>query len=323
MKPLRDYFNGCCLGVGLAVCCGMATSVSADCGSIPFSAPLSAPGTIVLDLLDSKDYDVKVNPLNVVVYEPGQRAIVLWNGVEEILLLSTEIRTSKPTSILEVIPMPAEPEVKLGNFESFEKMQKLLVEKTMWKVASGGGIPGIKAPENAGKITFHERMGAHDLAVVEVLDSAYFSEWVLEFLAKKGATQADMPDEFLTIIDNYLDRGFKWFVFDVIETSDKVQSRQPVQYRFKTDSLFYPLEISTLEKGKTSIDLLLVTQTELSDYPVVKASMRRDDAFTASLTDIQDVSPEWAQLMASPSVTIQRVGIKGKLGKMKTDFVAR
>lgn len=323
MRPLVKILNAKCFMTGLVISCGLTASVYADCGSIPFSAPLRAPGTIILDAIDPKNIDVKVNPLNVVVYEPGQRAIVLWNGVEEILLLSTEIRTSKPTSILEVIPMPSEPEVKLGDFEMFEKMQKLLVEKTMWKVASGGGVQGVEVPKDAGKITFHKRMGAHNLAVAEVLDKDYFSQWVVEYLGKRGATQADIPDEFLTIVDNYLDRGFKWFVFDVIQTTDKVQSRQPVQYRFKTDSLFYPLEISTLEEGTTSIDLLLVTQKELTDFPVINASMRQDKPFSASRADIKNVSAEWAQMMDSSTVDIQRVHIKGKLGKMKNDFIAR
>jgi len=216
---------------GVALCATAALPTAADCGSIPFTAPLQASQVITLQtdnsifmkVLDPKTPDVKVDPLNVVVYEPGQRAIVLWNGEEEILLLSTEIRTSRPVSILEVIPLPAEPTVQLGDFEMFEKMQRLLVDKTMWRVASGRGIPGMQAPRDAARITFHRQMGAHDLSVIQALDDEAFVAWVMQFLMTKGATEADFSAEFVRIIDNYLARNIHWFVFDVIQTGDEVQ----------------------------------------------------------------------------------------------------
>ncbi len=311
------------LVAGIAVWAALTGAAMADCGSIPFTAVLDARNTVILDLLDPDMPDVKVDPLNVVVYEPGQRAIVLWNGEEEILLLSTEIRTSQPVSILEVIPLPAEPTVELGDFESFQKMQQLVVDKTMWKVASGGGVPGQRAPADAARITFHERMGAHDLSVVQVLDRDHFVDWVKAFLAKRGANQADVRPEFVEVIDNYLTRNFDWFVFDVIETGDTLRTRQPVQYRFRTDSLYYPLEISSLETGKTSIDLLLVTGNKLESYGVVQASVKRYPHFTATLDEIHEVSPQWAKMMDVPVLTLQQVRIRGKLGKMKSDFLAR
>jgi len=67
----------------------------ADCGSIPYQSPFELFGDISLEGLGA-DKDVRFDPMDVVVFEPGQRAIVLWNGVEEILFLSTEIKTSEP-----------------------------------------------------------------------------------------------------------------------------------------------------------------------------------------------------------------------------------
>ena len=77
--------------LALAACC-----VHADRGSIPFD-----PG--------------------VRIFEPNQRAMIAWNGQEEILLLSTDLRASQPTKVLEVIPLPAEPEVKKGDRVLFSK----------------------------------------------------------------------------------------------------------------------------------------------------------------------------------------------------------
>lgn len=43
------------------------------------------------------------------IFEPNQRAMIAWNGSEEILLLSTDLRASQATQVLEVLPLPSEP----------------------------------------------------------------------------------------------------------------------------------------------------------------------------------------------------------------------
>jgi hypothetical protein len=43
--------------------------------------------------------------------EPNQRGLIAFNGQEEILVLSTDLKASKPTKVLEVIPLPSEPKV--------------------------------------------------------------------------------------------------------------------------------------------------------------------------------------------------------------------
>lgn len=313
----------------LVLLVGVAPVVaSADCGSIPFTVPFSSRSTISIIAGDGASGviskpEVRLDPLEVVVYEPGQRAIILWNGREEILLLSTEIQTSQEVSILEVIPLPAEPKVTLGEFETFEMMQELVVRKTLWSVASGGGVD-VKVPKDAARITFHEKMGAHDVAVVQVLDKSHFVEWVKAYLVDLGAENPQVRPDFAQIIQNYVDRDFEWFAFDVIEAGDKVKSRQPIQYRFDSPALYYPLEISSLETGKTSINLLLVSPRPLEAFPEIRrASMKRQERFTASPDDIRPVSEEWADFMGGATFTLQQVRISGKLERLTTDFLAR
>lgn len=306
-----------------AMAMAASPTAGADCGSIPYFSPFEGFGNIFLRDLPDGSTDVEFDPLKVVVYEPGQRAIILWNGLEEILLLSTEIRTSRPVSILEVIPMPAEPSVRLGDFETFEKMQALLIDKQMWTVASGGGVADAQLPEGVAEITFHEQMGAHEIAVVQVHDRTQFVAWVRAFLRQKAAVNPKISPEFVEVVQRYLNRGFRWFVFDSINTTDRLQSRQPIEYRFESDSVYYPLEISTLESGKTKVDLLLVTGQELTQFPQVRFAMRRDDSVSITRAELAAVSEEWANFMALPEFSMQHVRIKGKLKKMKADFIAR
>jgi len=55
------------------------------------------------------------------VFEPVQRAMIAWNGEEEILLLSTDLRVSERTKVLEVLPLPGKPEVSEGDVKVFRR----------------------------------------------------------------------------------------------------------------------------------------------------------------------------------------------------------
>lgn len=297
--------------------------VWADCGSVPYRSPLSLERLFQLELLPSGEKNVKFDPLDVVVYEPGQRGIILWNGEEQILLLSTEIRTNIPTSILEVIPFPAEPSVKLGDFSTFEKMQRLVMDKAMWQVASGGGVPDTGAVEKAARITFYEKMGAHDLAVVQVENAEYFTAWVAAFMHDQGAEPGQIDPEFIKIIGNYVARGYRWFVFDTIDVGGDLRSHEPVEFRFKTDHVYYPLEISTREHGKTQVDLLLVTRAPMKGFKDLDLAVRKEDPLAFTANELQGVSEEWAAFMQAPELTMQRVKMKGNIAKMKSDFILR
>ncbi len=295
----------------------------ADCGSIPFRSPFELMGDFALQMGTEGGKDVQFDPMDVVVFEPGQRAIILWNGEEEILFLSTDIKVSTPVSILEVIPFPAEPKVSLGSFDTFEKMQRLLIEKAMWRVAAGGGVANATGSVSAAEITFHQKMGAHDVAVVHVLDEAGFLEWVNAYLHSKEAINAKVDPEFSNIVQNYLSRGYTWFVFDAIQAADRLQSRQPIEYRFKSNSVYYPLEISSRETGKTNIDLLLLTANKLTQYPKVRFAVNREDHVALTSNELLPIREDWAAFMGRESFTMQRVRIKGDIRKMTTDFIAR
>ena len=73
------------LGVALSLLITGAQPGFADRGSIPWG-----------------DWDLQNLPE---IYEPAQNAIIAWNGKEEILVLTTDLRSSKPTKVLEVLPL--------------------------------------------------------------------------------------------------------------------------------------------------------------------------------------------------------------------------
>lgn len=55
----------------------------------------------------------------VVLSEPGQKAFLAFNGKEELLVLATDVQAGQDTTVLEFMPFPAEPVVKLAPDRTF------------------------------------------------------------------------------------------------------------------------------------------------------------------------------------------------------------
>ena len=182
------------LGAVIAAAFFCAGVAHADRGSIPF-----VPG--------------------VEIFEPVQRAMIAWNGEEEILLLSTDLRASAPTKVLEVLPLPSEPEVKKGDIEVFKRAVNLINSRIRRghgaALGKSRGRPEAYRPP-AGEVTFHKRIGAHDVSVAHVLDRRGFIEWVEDYLRSKGVENPKIPEGMKTVVGEYLADGFTWFVFDVV-----------------------------------------------------------------------------------------------------------
>lgn len=312
--------------VVLAAAWGLAPRrATADCGSVPFYAPLVSGVEVVT--ADHQPDELKFDPLKVSVFEPRQRAIILWNGEEETLLLSTDQRASRRSAVLEVIPMPAQPEVSLGQFKTFEVAQSLLIEKSMWATAHPGvSAELVKAPAQSARITFQNRLGAHDLTVAEVLDTARFTQFVQAYLAERYKTsEAPIRPEFIKIIQSYLDAGFRWFAFDVITLDTSNASRQPIQYRFKSDKVFYPLRISSLEVGKTEADLLIFTAGEPTRFTGIdKSRIDRTEPVSLTQQEFATMEKTWAGFfIKSPAIRMSHWTIKGRSAELLKDVQAQ
>ncbi|MDH5468364.1 MAG: DUF2330 domain-containing protein, partial [Candidatus Aminicenantes bacterium] len=211
-------------------------SLKADRGSIPFKP-------------------------HVKVFEPNQRAMIAWNGLEEILLLTTDLKASEPTKVLEVIPLPSEPVVKKGDIEVFQKATALINSKIKQRFAGAKlrGVRGAAERPPAGEVTFYERIGAHDISVTHVLRGDGFIEWVEKYLKADGIANPVIPDALKKVVEEYIEEGFVWFVFDVVSLDEELKTNEAIQYRFRTDFLFYPLKITRTEEGFTLISLLILT----------------------------------------------------------------
>ncbi len=264
------------------------------------------------------------------IFEPKQRALIAWNGKEEILLLSTDLRASAPTKVLEVIPLPSEPEVKEGDTEALARAVAFI--NTRFQAArpkagfgdeAGGSQQAPRLP--AGEVTFHEKIGAHDVSVTHVKNSDGFIEWVEDYLKKHGVENPTIPARMKAVVKEYLKDGFTWFVFDVVELGQKLKTKDALQFRFKTESLYYPLRITRTESGKTAVELLIITPTLLSKFPGFPKTRITLPHTPVRLTrrELWAISKDMYELLGRRQGMLLRIWkISGTLSEFKKDLIA-
>jgi hypothetical protein len=185
--------------------------------------------------------------------ESAQNAIVAWNGTDEVLMLSTDLRSGTPGRLLEMLPLPSSPyDIKQGNISSFKKMIGLFNEKSERLQASNSesndratGLGGMEAAQYSGiSVTFSASIGAHDLTVVHVENQTHFSDWVRDFAAGMGVSNFTTAQELNGSVGSHLERGISYFVFDAVDLAGDLKTLDPMVYKFRTDFLYYPLDIT-------------------------------------------------------------------------------
>ncbi|UCH88006.1 MAG: DUF2330 domain-containing protein [Thermoplasmata archaeon] len=221
-------------------------------------------GSVVID-----DDDINI-------YEPGQKAIICWDGTNELLILSTDIRAEEPTKALEIMPLPSEPEISTCDVGVFEKL-KDLVELNGQSDEKGEG--SYDRGDNLGpsqdvEIIFHEQLGFHDITVIKAHTTEGFAQYVSDFMVELGLEPMSFP-EAEDIAESYMSRGYNYFVLDVIELSYELRSPEPLMYKFESDSLYYPMEITSLTGGESHILLF----TLIPSVPAGETYEEKDGSF--------------------------------------------
>ena len=148
----------------------------------------------------------------------------------------------------------------------------------------GRGGFGPAGPPPAGIVTFQEKIGAHDIAVTRVVDKKGFVEWVEQRLRKGGVDNPTIPEPMKEVVGEYLKNRYRWFVFDVVELGDQLKTKDAIEYRFRSKSLYYPMRITRTGTGDTFVQLLILSHKlhhlqsgggmRQSNWPTIPSSSR-------------------------------------------------
>lgn len=293
----------------------------------------SVPLLLVLLVLSTSAYgDMGAIPLipNVQVFEPNQRALIAWDGEEEILLLSTDLSASKPTKILEILPVPNEPTVKKGDLKAFQTAVQIINEhlarKAIGSIVGKGpemlSLVAAESPKPAGEVTFHDRIGAHEVSVTHVLDATGFMDWAKDYLKRSGAKNPTIPPIIEESVRQYLKEGYKWFIYDVVDIGPTVTTKDALQFRFKTKRFYYPLRISRAATGTTKIELTVLSRHLFSNsYGLPRKHIQlMHDPIELNKEETTRISKEMFELL--PGYPMLRIwSIEGDLKDFDADLL--
>ena len=204
--------------------------------------------------------------------EPNQLAMVAWNNGKEVLTLSTQLyspelslKSPLKVKILEIIPLPSKAEVEAGSISMFYKLFSLLKQGlTLYK-------PGMKGLTEV-EVIFKKMIGPHKIALIKAESASDVVEWVLEYAKSLEVPLNFNLKELEQVLSDYIERGFRYFVVDIIDLKQYVIEPQlghfinvlPLVYEFNSPRLYYPLKITQAGvKGWTNVKLFLITSTPL------------------------------------------------------------
>jgi len=191
--------------------------------------------------------------------EDAQKGIILSNGEEQVLILSTVLQAEISSPVLEFIPFPSEPAVFPVKGDPFGAVEKLLAEKKIGmriygKGRNGGETTSVPPVE----VTWEGKIGPHEITVIRIDDAAGFSDWVTAFFSRKNIpVEADLSG-IVKIAGDYTERGYRYFVFHLVHAGPDAALVDPLAYRFASGSLYYPLKTSNIVGGNGVIDLVLL-----------------------------------------------------------------
>ncbi len=129
-----------------------------------------------------------------------------------------------------------------------------------------------------------------------------------------------------SLIEEYIDDDYAWFVFDVIEIGEQTITNEAIQYRFKTKYLYYPMKITKTVTGNTVIDLLILTPKLLSKFPglSIKNVKLQHDPITVNDYELKDISEDMYQLLSSWTSYKMRIWrIEGDPKTFNKDLLAK
>lgn len=261
----------------------------------------------------------------VTLTESGQRAIIGWDGQTQVLCLATDVSSSKKTTVVEFLPLPSEPNVTLGKRESFEAVEKVLKRRDVSFFKEGKGFGkgdrGLLEGAEPFQITFHQRLGAHDITVVKVNRPDEFADWVQAKAKALTGGQVSLPDSIRELIAKYLNEyNCPYFVFDVIEVGPEPQSVEPIIYEFKSPVMFYPLEISSTFHGQTSIDLIVFAEGLINQDPFWALDFQLSNPAWVDANDMQEVLPRLKELLGE-TAWVQAYRYTGDIGGLKGNII--
>lgn len=263
-----------------------------------------------------------ISPPGFHIDEPGQQAVIAWNGTSEKLILSTDFRTyDQVDKFIRVTPFPSLPEVRESSNEVFKKVDKKIEEltydthSTMFFTTSMGA-----GSSNGVQIEWQKEIGAHNLTAYHVDEASQFAALVENKFQAEGIDGWEMTDNITGIIERYLQNDIPYFVMDVVDLEGREGSTEPLLYEFKTEELFYPLVISELAHEVESCRLAVFTPEMIDEKAFSDARLKLYAYDHMGKGECKEISPEISSMFQEDEIAFSYFSTSWKEVNLESDI---
>lgn len=224
------------------------------------------------------------------LHEPFQKAVIYWNGLVEIMYLSSAVRVENLTNIAWVVPIisTCTPNVTAGNMSIFEELVEFFGPSYWWEYYRGkNDIDHIMGDDNVTVIEVKE-VDIYDVIIVKATNASDLLDWLV-------ANNLKVPENAFEIIDNYVQKDNCYFVINKLDLKNRFsdvleqiengtitnESRfneyqkviddlskgmaTPLKFEFMPPNPYYPLSISSLNKGDGKIEVYVIAEKPVID----------------------------------------------------------
>jgi len=246
---------------------------------------------------------------------------VAWNGTEEILWISTKQKSLVPGegAALSIMPMPGKPiSVTRGDDKLYEKSYEAVEQK----LAVNGGVAS-RAP------LLEVQIGAHNIFVLEGQTVENLEAQIQDFISKRfgGEAEGMIGDNTREVLADYIERDFKYFAFDLIDSTEEEEIKVPIQYRFESEYCYYPMVVSKIGgTGETEVEIVAFTKGALNQHaatalPFEEVTAEPSVDFTSA--ELNAISPDIDALFGGEGAVAREWYIKGDMKSFKGDIAWR
>ena len=266
---------------------------------------------------------------NVVVAEVDQRALIAFDGREELLVVNSVLQASEPASVIRLLPLAAEPKVDTGKAEGFATAAQIISAGLSRRAAKMLDISGFTAPAIAEKEeersapSAEKRPAAKDaIKIVKATDRAALDAAIAELAETKPGQPPAVPPLLAKAIDEYRSEGYVWFVLERLEVAATPTPTPCLRLHFATDRLYYPLRIGRASSDITSVRLIMVSP-RLVKIPDVGAPRVRllHEPVPVNLDSLAEVDDKLKKFFGErPQVLVRLWDAKGRPSGFKYDI---
>lgn len=171
----------------------------------------------------------------------GKKAIIAWNGSEEVLILSVDVWSTKDSPISNDVKLP----FSISGLDGRGIILRIIENNLIWKPIKYKYPPFLgqdtPLPKLDIEIVFHKKIGAHGITVVKANNFQEFVNWTINYLEKRlriNNNTTNKISNLKSVISHYMDKKINYFVFDLIQANESTKSVEPIIYKFKSNSLF-------------------------------------------------------------------------------------